>query len=101
MKNNEKTIDIYDKNLFSYDYENFVSKHKKKNKSKHLTKINISSSYISNYFIEFLKIFLASKDIDLKTNDQVYGDLIFNINDNKSNFGLEHVIFTLLPDSSF
>ena len=98
----KKTINIYDKNLFSYDYQEILSVNiKKLNKSRHVTKINLSSSYTSNYFIEFLKIFLANKDIDLKINNQVYGDLIFNINDNKSKFWSEKCDFyLLLPDSS-
>ncbi len=98
----KKTIDIYDKNLFSYDYEEVLSVNiKKLNKLKHVTKINLSSSYTSNYFVEFLKIFLANKDIDLKINNQIYGDLIFNINDNKSKFWSEKCDFyILLPDSS-
>ena len=98
----KKTINIYDKNLFSYDYQEILSVNiKKLNKSRHVTKINLSSSYTSNYLIEFLKIFLANKDIDLKINNQVYGDLIFNINDNKSKFWSEKCDFyLLLPDSS-
>jgi len=98
----KKTVHIYDKNLFLYDYEEVLSVNLKKlNKSKNVTKINLSSSYTSNYFIEFLKIFLANKDIDLNINNQFYGDLIFNINDNKSKFWSEKCDFyILLPDSS-
>lgn len=68
----KKTIDIFDKNLFSYDYEEVLSVNIKKiNKPRYITNINLSSSYTSNYFVEFLKIFLANKGIDLKINNQV------------------------------
>ena len=99
----KKNFDIYNKDLYTHDIEELLSLNlKKKSKfKKEIVNVNLSSSYTSNYFSELLKIFLANKNIELRINEQVYGDLIFNLHDRNSNFWKKNCdYYILLPDSS-
>jgi len=93
-------IDIPEINLFSYNFDDVLSL---KNVKKFNDSVNvaISSSYTAEYFSEFLEIFLKNRSVDLKINNQIFGDLIFNLNNKKSKFWKKNCdFFILLPDSS-
>ena len=58
----KKKLLIFTIKTYFHDYEEILSVNiKKKNHKTCNKKINISSSYTSNYFIEFLKFFLQAR----------------------------------------
>lgn len=98
-----KRIKLPDVNLFSYQFDDILSadyKHRSKNIKDKLS-VSITSSYTTDYFSEFLEIFFNNNNINLNINNQIYGDLIFNLNNKNSTFWKKNCDFIiLLPDSS-